>query len=68
MCAYLMANLGADTWVTFCIWMLVGLAAYFGYGRRNSRVAALSQEEYRELSGRETSPLSAPEPTKAELS
>ena len=32
MCAYLMANLGAETWVTFGIWMLVGLAAYFGYG------------------------------------
>ena len=24
MCAYLMANLGAETWVTFGIWMLVG--------------------------------------------
>ncbi|WP_306912614.1 amino acid permease [Arthrobacter sp. B3I9] len=54
MCAYLMANLGADTWATFGIWMLVGIAAYFGYGRRNSRVAALSAEEYRELSGGQT--------------
>jgi APA family basic amino acid/polyamine antiporter len=51
MCAYLMVNLGADTWAAFGIWMLVGVAAYFGYGRRNSRVAALSSEEYRELSG-----------------
>ena len=50
MCAYLMANLGAETWAVFGIWMLVGVAAYFGYGRRNSRVAALSHEEYRELS------------------
>jgi APA family basic amino acid/polyamine antiporter len=63
-----MANLGADTWVTFGIWMLVGVAAYFGYGRRNSRVAALSHEEYRELSRPESSTLSTPEPTKAELS
>jgi APA family basic amino acid/polyamine antiporter len=52
--------------VTFGVWMLVGFAAYFGYGRRNSRVAALSNEEYRELSGREPSALSIPEPTKAE--
>jgi APA family basic amino acid/polyamine antiporter len=45
--------------VTFGIWMLVGLAAYFGYGRRHSRVAALGQEEYRELSGRNFSPAPA---------
>jgi APA family basic amino acid/polyamine antiporter len=69
MCAYLMANLGADTWVTFGIWMLVGLAAYFGYGRRHSRVAALSHEEYRELSSRELSSApSIPELSKADLS
>jgi len=69
MCAYLMANLGADTWVTFGIWMLVGLAAYFGYGRRHSRVAALSHEEYRELSSRELSSTpSIPELSKADLS
>jgi APA family basic amino acid/polyamine antiporter len=68
MCAYLMANLGADTWVTFGIWMLVGLAAYFGYGRRNSRVASLTHEEYRELSSREISSTpSIPETMKAEL-
>jgi basic amino acid/polyamine antiporter, APA family len=68
MCAYLMANLGVDTWVTFGIWMLVGLAAYFGYGRRNSRVASLSHEEYRELSSRELSSTpSTPETMKAEL-
>ena len=52
MCAYLMANLGAETWAVFGIWMLVGLAAYFGYGRRHSRVAAMSQAEYREASQR----------------
>ncbi|MCY1675519.1 amino acid permease [Pseudarthrobacter sp. SL88] len=46
MCIYLMANLGADTWITFGVWMLVGVAAYFGYGRRNSKVAALRGGEH----------------------
>jgi APA family basic amino acid/polyamine antiporter len=50
MCIYLMANLDAVTWWVFGAWMLVGIAAYFGYGRRNSRVAALSQGEYQRLS------------------
>jgi APA family basic amino acid/polyamine antiporter len=64
MCAYLMANLGADTWVVFGGWMLVGIALYFGYGRRNSKVAALTEQEYRELSAR----VADPETVKAELS
>ncbi|WP_406633428.1 amino acid permease [Pseudarthrobacter quantipunctorum] len=68
MCAFLMANLGADTWVVFAVWMLVGVAAYFGYGRRNSRVAAMSNEEYRELSGPQTPIQQNPETTKAEIS
>lgn len=50
MCVYLMINLGGMTWLVFLAWMLVGLLAYFGYGRRHSRVAALSEAEYEELS------------------
>ena len=66
MCGYLMLNLGADTWVVFGLWMLVGLAVYFGYSRRHSRVAALSYEEYRELSAAAPSDTtSTPEPMKA---
>lgn len=64
MCAYLMANLGADTWLVFGAWMLVGIAIYFGYGRRNSKVAALSELDYRELTAKAPSQ----EPVKAELS
>ena len=45
-------------------WMLVGIALYFGYGRRNSKVAALTEQEYRELSAR----VADPETVKAELS
>ena len=52
MCIYLMVNLGGNTWVVFLAWMMVGLLAYFGYGRRHSRVAALTQDEYQDLSTR----------------
>jgi APA family basic amino acid/polyamine antiporter len=50
MCIYLMVNLGGITWIVFVAWMLVGLLAYFGYGRKHSRVAALTVAEYEELS------------------
>lgn len=50
MCAYLMVNLGSSTWWVFGAWMAVGAGAYFCYGRRHSRVAALSQAEYEDLS------------------
>lgn len=51
MCLYLMANLSAETWLTFGVWMLVGAIAYWQYGRRNSKVGGLSSEEYHQLSG-----------------
>ncbi|NKX55155.1 amino acid permease [Arthrobacter sp. E918] len=60
MCIYLMANLGPGTWWVFGAWMAVGAAVYFGYGRRHSRVAALSQADYEHLSAQ------APEDTAVE--
>lgn len=65
MCGYLMLNLGAETWAVFGLWMLVGFAAYFGYGRRNSRVAALTSTEYRELSSQAVSTPSTANSAKA---
>jgi APA family basic amino acid/polyamine antiporter len=35
----LMLNLPVQTWIRFVVWMVVGLAVYFLYGRRNSRLA-----------------------------
>ncbi|MFQ4147718.1 amino acid permease [Arthrobacter sp. LAPM80] len=62
MCLYLMINLGGRTWLVFLAWMLVGMVAYFGYGRRHSRVAALSQADYEMLSvhGLESEPAGLP--------
>lgn len=40
LCVYLMVGLGGVTWLVFLLWSLGGLAAYFLYGRRHSRLAA----------------------------
>ena len=43
-CLYLMTNLSVETWVRFLIWMVLGLAVYFFYGRRNARLARPAEE------------------------
>jgi APA family basic amino acid/polyamine antiporter len=35
---YLMANLPWETWVRLVVWLVIGMAIYFGYGRSHSRV------------------------------
>jgi APA family basic amino acid/polyamine antiporter len=38
LCLYLMVNLPALAWVRFFWWLVIGLALYFSYGYRNSRL------------------------------
>ncbi|GED99491.1 amino acid permease [Gordonia crocea] len=44
-CLWLMINLSIETWVRFLVWMAVGLAVYFLYGRRNSVLARRERGE-----------------------
>ena len=37
-CLYLMIEIPPKSWVTFFVWMSVGLLIYFGYGRRKSKL------------------------------
>jgi len=38
-CFVLMASLTVENWVRFFVWMVIGLAFYFGYGRKHSGLA-----------------------------
>src|SRR5579875_90289 len=38
-CLWLMLNLTGVTWIRFGVWMVVGVAIYYGYGRRHSVLA-----------------------------
>jgi APA family basic amino acid/polyamine antiporter len=37
-CVYLMTQLPLTTWIRFVVWLVIGLAIYFLYSRRHSRV------------------------------
>ncbi|MCQ8241426.1 amino acid permease [Acetobacteraceae bacterium KSS12] len=39
-CSAMMASLDGRTWIRLVVWLLIGMAVYFGYGRRHSRLAA----------------------------
>jgi basic amino acid/polyamine antiporter, APA family len=38
---FLMFGLPADTWVRLAVWLVIGLAIYFSYGVRHSRITAV---------------------------
>lgn len=35
-CGYLALQLPAATWISFFVWLVIGLVVYFGYGRKHS--------------------------------
>ncbi len=41
---HLATNLGIETWLRFLVRLALGLAIYFGYGRRHARLARRSAE------------------------
>src|SRR5207245_2517439 len=45
-CLYLMVNLPLLTWVRFGLWMAIGVAFYFLYGVRHSRVRLLGLDRH----------------------
>jgi len=38
-CLAMMLSLDIATWIRLAVWLVIGLAIYFGYGRHHSRVA-----------------------------
>ncbi len=39
-CGYMMTGLPGDTWMRLAIWLVIGLAVYFLYGQKHSKVQA----------------------------
>ena len=39
---YLMTQLGISNWTLFFVWLLIGLAVYFGYGYKNSKLGQVA--------------------------
>lgn len=45
LCVGLMTNLALETWLRFLVWLVLGLAIYFCYGRSHSRLAQQEKEK-----------------------
>jgi len=48
-CLLLMFSLPTENWERLIIWLLIGFAIYFGYGRHHSVMARLRAQEAEEL-------------------
>ncbi|TFD70963.1 amino acid permease [Cryobacterium fucosi] len=46
LCFWLMLNLTTLTWVRFAVWLAIGLAVYFAYGRRHSVIGIEAKRVY----------------------
>lgn len=44
-CLVMMVSLPADTWIRLIVWLAIGFAIYFGYGKKNSRLRKELREE-----------------------
>jgi len=44
-CLYMMAELSVWNWLYFSIWLLIGLAIYFGFSRKNSKLNLLRSND-----------------------
>jgi len=42
-CLYMMAELSVWNWIYFFVWLLIGLAIYFGYSRKNSKLNFITE-------------------------